>query len=238
MRGTSGTPRHTRQIPLPLLPSGPGGVHGESLHRARSSTHRQEFGPRAQSSTANGHAEENPPLRLVRATDQSTDDLRIVICVREPTFVSPAHYRTAELFSLHQASSRATRHGRCFGFRASGGDRGWCGRCRAIGPRARGYRRTASRTVWMCLLRTSSSGTGRQDSAAEPLADGRCMCPCKSSTSMKSPDSQEGTRQRLRSLAHARCPASHVASARPLLDGSARGFACGRIRYTFSRKMR
>ena len=27
--------------PLPLLPSGPGGVHGESLHRARSSTHRQ-----------------------------------------------------------------------------------------------------------------------------------------------------------------------------------------------------
>src|SRR5580704_6447089 len=24
--------------PLPLLPSGPGGVHGESLHRARSST--------------------------------------------------------------------------------------------------------------------------------------------------------------------------------------------------------
>src|ERR1700680_3540547 len=27
--------------PLPLLPSGPGGVRGESLHRARSSTHRQ-----------------------------------------------------------------------------------------------------------------------------------------------------------------------------------------------------
>src|SRR6266852_1571999 len=27
--------------PLPLLPSGPGGVHGESLHRARSSTHRR-----------------------------------------------------------------------------------------------------------------------------------------------------------------------------------------------------
>ena len=27
--------------PLPLLPSGPGGVHGESLHRARSSTDRQ-----------------------------------------------------------------------------------------------------------------------------------------------------------------------------------------------------
>src|SRR5579875_3047741 len=27
--------------PLPLLPSGPGGVHGTSLHRARSSTDRQ-----------------------------------------------------------------------------------------------------------------------------------------------------------------------------------------------------
>src|ERR1700690_745204 len=27
--------------PLPLLPSGPGGVRGESLHRARSSTDRQ-----------------------------------------------------------------------------------------------------------------------------------------------------------------------------------------------------
>jgi hypothetical protein len=32
-------------VPLPLLPSGPGGVHGESLHKARSSTHRQEFVP-------------------------------------------------------------------------------------------------------------------------------------------------------------------------------------------------
>jgi hypothetical protein len=41
MRGTSGTPRHTKTDPLPLLPSGPGGVRGESLHRARSSTHRQ-----------------------------------------------------------------------------------------------------------------------------------------------------------------------------------------------------
>ncbi len=28
-------------FPLPLLPSGPGGVCGDSLHRARSSTHRQ-----------------------------------------------------------------------------------------------------------------------------------------------------------------------------------------------------
>ena len=35
------TPRHTKTDPLPLLPSGPGGVRGESLHRARSSTDRQ-----------------------------------------------------------------------------------------------------------------------------------------------------------------------------------------------------
>src|SRR5271166_1661970 len=28
-------------IPVPLLPSGPGGVRGTSSHRARSSTHRQ-----------------------------------------------------------------------------------------------------------------------------------------------------------------------------------------------------
>jgi len=43
-------------VPLPLLPSGPGGVHGESLHKARSSTHRQEFEPSAQSSIAMGWA--------------------------------------------------------------------------------------------------------------------------------------------------------------------------------------
>jgi hypothetical protein len=30
-------------IPVPLLPSGPGGVRGTSSHRARSSTHRQSF---------------------------------------------------------------------------------------------------------------------------------------------------------------------------------------------------
>src|SRR5580658_5748620 len=33
--------------PLPLLPSGPGGVRGESLHRARSPTHRQSARIRA-----------------------------------------------------------------------------------------------------------------------------------------------------------------------------------------------
>src|SRR5207302_4535659 len=43
-------------VPLPLLPSGPGGVHGESLHKARSSTHRQELEPSAQSSIAMGWA--------------------------------------------------------------------------------------------------------------------------------------------------------------------------------------
>ena len=30
-------------IPVPLLPSGPGGVRGTSSHRARSSTHRQSL---------------------------------------------------------------------------------------------------------------------------------------------------------------------------------------------------
>ena len=41
-------------FPLPLLPSGPGGVRGASLHRARSSTHRRSdfAGPQPQSSTA------------------------------------------------------------------------------------------------------------------------------------------------------------------------------------------
>jgi hypothetical protein len=37
-------------IPVPLLPSGPGGVRGTSSHRARSSTHRQS---RRQAATAN-----------------------------------------------------------------------------------------------------------------------------------------------------------------------------------------
>src|SRR5579863_10358890 len=36
-------------IPVPLLPSGPGGVRGTSSHRARSSTHRQS---RVDSTTA------------------------------------------------------------------------------------------------------------------------------------------------------------------------------------------
>src|SRR5580658_8845307 len=50
------------EVPLPLLPSGPGGVHGDSLHRARSSTHRQEFGPQQKSSTALQVAEAKPRL--------------------------------------------------------------------------------------------------------------------------------------------------------------------------------
>jgi hypothetical protein len=37
-------------VPVPLLPSGPGGVRGTSSHRARSSTHRQS---RQDAATAN-----------------------------------------------------------------------------------------------------------------------------------------------------------------------------------------
>src|SRR5258708_12551626 len=41
MRGTSGETAAPEAFPIPLLPSGPGGVRGTSLHRARSSTLRQ-----------------------------------------------------------------------------------------------------------------------------------------------------------------------------------------------------
>src|SRR6266478_7523360 len=40
MRGTSGETAAPEAFPVPLLPSGPGGVRGTSLHRARSSTLR------------------------------------------------------------------------------------------------------------------------------------------------------------------------------------------------------
>ena len=47
-------------IPVPLLPSGPGGVRGTSLHRARSSTlrHSRTFPASAEKSLAQSVAEE------------------------------------------------------------------------------------------------------------------------------------------------------------------------------------
>src|ERR1700735_5629239 len=60
--------------PLPLLPSGPGGVRGESLHRARSSTHRRELGPRAQHSTACESEEARPGQGFGADGAEGTDD--------------------------------------------------------------------------------------------------------------------------------------------------------------------
>src|ERR1700732_4805876 len=54
--------------PLPLLPSGPGGVRGESLHRARSSTDRQS--PQRIFLLQNRWAKSSTALRAIKANGQ------------------------------------------------------------------------------------------------------------------------------------------------------------------------